>query len=118
MLLAAARDEWFALDGDWREAFSHHPKIGDRDALRQRFAATAHLSEREQQGVAGAAEACSRRSPTATPLRAHVRLHLHRLRDRRTADEMLALLRARLGNDPDTEIRSPPRSRRRSRRCD
>ena len=41
---------------DWLEAFGHHPKIGDRDSLRQRFARTAHLSEREQAGVDGASE--------------------------------------------------------------
>src|SRR5262245_7956827 len=56
-LLAAAREVWLALDrDDWVEAFAHHPKIGDRDSLRQRFASTAHLSEREQAGVSGASE--------------------------------------------------------------
>src|SRR5829696_7853445 len=51
-LLAAARDEWFALGrADWLEAFGHHPKIGDHESLRQRLATTAHLSEREQSGV-------------------------------------------------------------------
>ncbi len=45
-LLAAARTEWDALDErDWREAFTHHPKIGDRDALRARFPATHALSD-------------------------------------------------------------------------
>src|SRR4029453_16852718 len=56
-LLAAARDEWFVLSkADWLEAFSHHPKIGDTDSLRQRFAATHDLSGREQAGVSGASE--------------------------------------------------------------
>src|SRR5262245_4278377 len=54
---STARDVWFALDpSDWREAFSHHPKIGDRDALRTRFAATRSLSESEQAGVAEASD--------------------------------------------------------------
>jgi 2-oxo-4-hydroxy-4-carboxy-5-ureidoimidazoline decarboxylase len=57
-LLAAAREEWFALSPDaWREAFAHHPKIGDLGDLRTRFAATGHLSELEQTGVAGATDA-------------------------------------------------------------
>ena len=51
-LRAAAREEWFALTpSDWREAFSHHPRIGDVESLRQRFAATRQLSENEQAGV-------------------------------------------------------------------
>src|SRR5215217_2285353 len=56
-LLSAARQEWFALGRtDWLEAFGHHPRIGDRESSRQRFARTAHLSEREQSGVEGAPE--------------------------------------------------------------
>src|SRR5262245_55214983 len=55
--LTAARDEWFALTpDDWREAFRHHPKIGDREALRRRFPATHHLSAREQAGVGDASD--------------------------------------------------------------
>ena len=62
-LLSAARAEWDALDErDWREAFTHHPKIGDRDALRERFPATHTLSAREQAGVDGAPRGCSRRA--------------------------------------------------------
>src|SRR5690242_11363130 len=54
-MLASAREVWLGLDrDDWLEAFSHHPKIGDRESLRQRFADTAQLSEREQAGVDGA----------------------------------------------------------------
>jgi hypothetical protein len=57
-LLATARHVWFALEErDWREAFSHHPMIGDRDALRQRFPTTHQLSEREQAGVSDASDA-------------------------------------------------------------
>lgn len=56
-LLAAAREEWTSLDErDWREAFAHHPKIGDRAALAARFPATHDLSAREQSGVAGASD--------------------------------------------------------------
>src|SRR5919108_1216550 len=47
-LLAVARDEWFSLgESDWREAFSHHPKIGEKTADR--------LASKEQSGVSGAA---------------------------------------------------------------
>jgi 2-oxo-4-hydroxy-4-carboxy-5-ureidoimidazoline decarboxylase len=91
---------------DMLEAFSHHPEIGsDIASLRQRFAATAAWSSAEQAGVAGADDA------TLEALRdGNVRY-----REKfgyvflvcatgKTAAEMLALLRARLAHDPDTEL--------------
>ena len=45
-----------ACAADWLEAFAAHPKIGDRDALRARFAATAAWAASEQSGVAGASD--------------------------------------------------------------
>jgi 2-oxo-4-hydroxy-4-carboxy-5-ureidoimidazoline decarboxylase len=106
-LLAAARDEWFALgEADWREAFAHHPKIGDRDALRRHFPATAHLSEREQAGVSGAPDDV--RNALAEGNREYQRRFGYIFivcATGKTADEMLTLLRARLPNDPATELR-------------
>lgn len=106
-LLAAAREEWFALSpDDWREAFSHHPKIGDREALRARFPATHHLSEREQAGVSGASddvlEALAEGNLAYEQKFGHIFIVCA---TGRSAEEMLAALRARLVNDVDTEIR-------------
>ena len=105
-LLAAARAEWSALTPeDWREAFRHHPRIGDRASLRARFPATAALSEGEQRGVAGASQA------TLDALTEGNRAYEEKFgyifivcASGKTADEMLGLLRARLGNDPATEL--------------
>ena len=105
-LLAAARSEWFALSADdWREAFSHHPKIGDREALRVRFPTTADLSANEQRGVTGASEA------TLDALSAGNRAYEEKFgyifivcATGKTADEMLGLLNRRLANDSTTEI--------------
>lgn len=107
-LLDAARDEWFALSpADWREAFSHHPKIGDRDSLRRRFAATRHLSEKEQAGVAGATDdvlaALAEGNAAYESKFGYIFIVCA---TGRSAGEMLAILRARLGNDPDTEVRT------------
>jgi 2-oxo-4-hydroxy-4-carboxy-5-ureidoimidazoline decarboxylase len=84
---------------DWLEAFRHHPKIGDVGSLRAKFASTAAWAGAEQAGAAGASEEV-----------------LHALADGnrayearfgfifivcatgKRADEMLALLQARLGN--------------------
>ena len=56
--LLAAAERAFALlvRADWLEAFSHHPRIGDRSALAARFPATASWSAAEQGGVAEAGE--------------------------------------------------------------
>jgi 2-oxo-4-hydroxy-4-carboxy-5-ureidoimidazoline decarboxylase len=106
-LLLAAREIWFALDeADWREAFAHHPKIGDRQALRQRFPPTATLSAREQSGVDGA------KDDVLGALEAGNRAYEERFgyifivcATGKSADEMLARLEARLPNPPQTEIR-------------
>ena len=105
-LLNAAREEWFSLStADWREAFTHHPKIGDRETLRQRFAATRHLSEREQAGMDVASEA------VLGELAEGNRIYEEKFgfifivsATGRTAAEMLALLQSRLPNDADTEV--------------
>ena len=105
-LLKAARDEWFSLlPGDWLEAFSHHPPIGDRASLAARFPATHHLSEREQAGVGDA------RAEVLTALAAANQAYADRFRfifivcaSGKSAEEMLRLLQARLPNDRDTEL--------------
>lgn len=105
-LLAAARQEWFALARtDWLEAFQHHPKIGDREALRQRFAGTRHLAAQEQSGTAGA---------TADVLTALAVENDHYERKfgyifivcatGLTAEQMLVMVQARLPNDEASEI--------------
>ena len=106
-LLRAARDEWFALTpADWREAFSHHPRIGDREELGARFPATAHLSQREQAGVDGAGHDVL--DALADANRAYEDRFGHIFivcATGKTAEEMLALLRERQQNDPADEIR-------------
>jgi 2-oxo-4-hydroxy-4-carboxy-5-ureidoimidazoline decarboxylase len=105
-LLTAAREEWFALaPDDWRDAFAHHPKIGDLGALRARFAATAALAEREQAGVAGAPDAIL--EALAEGNRAYEQKFgfiFIVCASGRSAGEMLDMLRARLRNDPRTEM--------------
>jgi len=106
-LFAAADKIWKrASPTDVREAISHHPEIGaDLDALRRRIAETATWSEGEQSGMDGADE------DTIIALRD---CNL-RYRERfghvfvvcatgKSAGEMLAILRRRLANDPQTEL--------------
>ena len=106
-LLNAARQAWEELgNDDWREAFSHHPQIGDRAELEKRFPATHDLSAREQAGLGDASH------DVLDDLAAANHEYLARLgyifivcASGRSAGEMLAILRSRLNNDPETEIR-------------
>jgi 2-oxo-4-hydroxy-4-carboxy-5-ureidoimidazoline decarboxylase len=105
-LVAAARDIWFELTpDDWREAFSHHPRIGDRQSLARRFPSTHHLSSKEQAGVASAG------ADVLDALAAANEEYIEKFgyifivcATGRSADEMLSLLRARLTNPPAIEI--------------
>ena len=108
VLLAAARDIWFGLDpDDWHEAFSQHPKIGDREALRARFPETRALAAREQSGVAGASgevlEALAEANAAYERRFGYIFIVCA---TGRSAPEMLDLLRARLRNDPAIELRT------------
>jgi 2-oxo-4-hydroxy-4-carboxy-5-ureidoimidazoline decarboxylase len=50
----AAEEIWANLDrADWLEAFAAHPRIGDLEALRKKFATTADWCAAEQAGVLG-----------------------------------------------------------------
>jgi 2-oxo-4-hydroxy-4-carboxy-5-ureidoimidazoline decarboxylase len=105
--VSAARDIWFELPADqWREAFAHHPRIGDVDALRRKFATSAPLSEREQAGVTAAPPAVLQALLDGN--RAYEARFGHIFivcATGKTAEEMLAMLNARLKNDPESEIR-------------
>ncbi len=103
-----ARHVWWHLgDGDWREAFTHHPRIGaDPDRLRERFGATAAWSAGEQSGMNAADEA------TIQALAAGNRAYEARFghifivcASGLSAAEMLARLEARLPDDPAVELR-------------
>lgn len=56
-LLDAAEEKWYECnETDWKEAFDHHPKIGDINSLKEKFANTAQWASAEQSGVNDAAE--------------------------------------------------------------
>jgi 2-oxo-4-hydroxy-4-carboxy-5-ureidoimidazoline decarboxylase len=106
-LLSAALEVWWGLgQDDWREAFAHHPKIGDRDALERRFASTAHLSAEEQRGVERAGSDVLTALAKANGIYEETFGYIFIVcATGRSAEEMLAILRERLANDPAVEIR-------------
>ncbi|AMJ64729.1 2-oxo-4-hydroxy-4-carboxy-5-ureidoimidazoline decarboxylase [Hymenobacter sp. PAMC 26628] len=105
-LLAAADAVWYGLaEADWREAFAHHPKIGDVGALKEKFASTAAWAAGEQGAVRRASDA------TLGALAAGNAAYEAKFgyifivcATGKSADEMLALLQARLPNAPAAEI--------------
>ncbi|MCC6620698.1 MAG: 2-oxo-4-hydroxy-4-carboxy-5-ureidoimidazoline decarboxylase [Deltaproteobacteria bacterium] len=93
---------------DWLEAFAHHPRIGDVSKLRERFAASGELSEKEQ-GTAVAAAADDTIQRLFELNQAYEARHGHIFivcATGKSAAEMLALLEARLGRDPVDELQT------------
>jgi 2-oxo-4-hydroxy-4-carboxy-5-ureidoimidazoline decarboxylase len=106
-LFEAAAREWNGLSpADWLDAFSHHPRIGDKEALRARFGVTGGWAAGEQRSVEGAAEdvldGLSEGNRAYEARFGHIFIVCA---TGKPADEMLALLRERLGNPPDAELR-------------
>ena len=103
----SAEREWEQASRDEiLEAFSHHPRIGDRDSLRARFPATHAWSASEQAGAAAADERVL--DELAQGNRDYEARFGHIFivcASGRTAGEMLTLLQARLGNDPENELK-------------
>ena len=106
-LLSAARREWDALtEDDWREAFTHHPKIGDRAGPATAVSVDSCPLDPRAGGSDGApddvldalAEGNRRYEETFGYI-------FIVCASGRSAEEMLAMLTARLGNDPAHEIR-------------
>jgi 2-oxo-4-hydroxy-4-carboxy-5-ureidoimidazoline decarboxylase len=105
--MRASADEVLAslLPADYREAFSHHGRIGDLGALRARFAATRAWAEGEQAGTRAASDAVLRRLADGNArYEARFGYIFIVCATGKTAGEMLALLEARLANDPEREI--------------
>lgn len=108
-LIASAADVWNALDAeDWLDAFRAHPRIGDR-VERVDGAVSAPRAGRwsagEQSGVSAASvdERKALRSANEEYERRFGRTFIV-CATGKSAGDMLALLHARLGNDPVTEL--------------
>ena len=97
---------WFACnENDWKEAFTHHPKIGDIDSLKKKFGSTAQWASGEQSGVNVAAhdilEALAAGNEMYEKKFGYIFIVCA---TGKSAEEMLGILQARLRNSPETEI--------------
>lgn len=105
-LTGAADRVWFNLKpGDWLEAFSHHPRIGDKEALRAKFAATREWAAGEQAGALGASEeVLDALAEGNKAYEAKFGYIFIVCATGKSAGEMLALLQERLHNDREAEL--------------
>jgi OHCU decarboxylase len=114
-LLATADAVWWALDAeDWLEAFSRHPKIGEKESERLQTQDARQWSEQEQAGTLSADE--ETRLALAAANREYERKfgHIYIIcATGKTADEMLSILKERLENDADKELRVAAEEQRR-----
>ncbi|HEX8286054.1 MAG TPA: 2-oxo-4-hydroxy-4-carboxy-5-ureidoimidazoline decarboxylase [Pyrinomonadaceae bacterium] len=106
-LLRLAGRVWRELGpDDWLEAFRAHPRIGERKAEAETGEQSRQWAEGEQSGARDAA------SETLAALAEANREYERRFgfifivcATGKTAGEMLGLLRSRITNDPETELR-------------
>jgi 2-oxo-4-hydroxy-4-carboxy-5-ureidoimidazoline decarboxylase len=106
-LLAGAESLWSLLTAsDWREAFAHHPKIGDAERVSRKFASTAVWIAEEQSGITGATEALLAELTKDNAAYEAKFGYIYIVCARgKSASEILTLLQARLPNGPRTELR-------------
>lgn len=105
-LHAAARELWPTLtEADWLAAFEAHPKIGDMQSLKARYASTAALASGEQSGAREASEDVLVRLQAGNDAyQAKFGFIFIVCATGKSAEEMLALLESRLPNPRDTEM--------------
>jgi OHCU decarboxylase len=106
-MLRIADEVWWSLGpDDWREAFAHHPRIGERNAAVAQESRARAWSAGEQRSVADAS--ADLRAALAEGNREYERRfgHIYLVSAAgKGAEELLALLRSRLSNDAATELR-------------
>lgn len=107
-VISRAKESWNDVsEGDLMEAFSAHPRIGDVDTLRAKYANTKALASGEQSGVDSADEAVLQRLAAANDEYFDKFGFIFIVcATGKTANEMLDLLEARLKNDRDTELKN------------
>lgn len=91
---------------DWYEAFSHLPRLGGPERLSERFATTATWTSQEQRGVEGADEAVLKALDEANRAYEEKFGFIFLVcATGKSAEELLGLLRERMRNPPDEELR-------------
>lgn len=106
-MFVKATQVWNQLsESEWKEAFAHHPKIGDVESLKKKFASTRAWAEQEQKGSAEASvsvlQALALGNQTYENRFGYIFIVCA---TGKTAEEMLSILELRLSNEPEMEIK-------------
>ncbi len=106
-MFGASDSIWWSLTReDWLEAFAAHPRIGSKRDVEQKSGTEKAWSEGEQSGAARAEQevldALARANADYEQRFGHIYIVCA---TGKSAPEMLAIARARLANDPETELR-------------
>lgn len=107
-MISIADDLWWALGADdWLEAFRAHPKIGERKAAAQITIEAQKWSQQEQPSIGNA------RQETTQALAELNQTYEDRFgyiyivcATGKSSEELLAILKDRLNNDPEAELRT------------
>lgn len=106
-ILEDAEIEWWnCTEGDWKEAFESHPKIGDTALASKKFATTVAWASEEQKNVETASEETFHALAEANKLYEEKFGYIFIVcATGKSAEEMLGLLHIRLQNKPEEEIK-------------
>jgi OHCU decarboxylase len=115
VLFETADRVWHGLGReDWLEAFRSHPKIGERKAARETGEDARRWSEEEQKGTRAAEREVMDALAEANRIYEQRFGHIFIVcATGKSAPEMLALLRRRLDNDSETELKVAAEEQRR-----
>lgn len=106
-LIEYAEEKWYeCTEKNWLEAFRQHPKIGDLDSLKKKFADTAELASVEQTSVKAASEMLLEDLEKGNKLYEKKFGYIFIVcATGKSAEEMLDILNERLKNKPEAEIK-------------
>jgi OHCU decarboxylase len=114
-LMTMADRVWWSLEpDDWLEAFASHPKIGENKAARTTAAESEAWATQEQSGALNAAEETVRSLAELNRKYEDKFGYIYIVcATGKSSEEMLAILRERLPNDAETELRIAAREQAR-----
>lgn len=105
LLEDAEQQWWLCSEKDWREAFSHHPRIGDINSLKEKFASTAEWAGEEQKEVGNASlEILEELKKANEEYEKKFGYTFIVCASGRSAAEILSILHTRLQNSAEVEI--------------
>jgi 2-oxo-4-hydroxy-4-carboxy-5-ureidoimidazoline decarboxylase len=105
-LLEDAEEQWYKCsEADWKEAFAQHPRIGDLESLRKKFATTADWASVEQGRIESASQEVIKALAEGNLEYEEKFGYIFIVcATGKSAEEMLQTLQERLAHNPEDEI--------------